>query len=258
MEFVDCIVSHLTGGGQQPNEDSSEKAAVKLAGLLRWKRKREEDDSTDVTNADDGCADYPKSTDKNKMLRNVMNTFKTKGKAPSEFVLELLEQAVEQHLALPNVINVSRNKQYRASFDHKTDKEIITSHYQGNVTVVGDVHGQYHDFAQIFENEWLAGGLPSTDNQFIFNGDIVDRGPMSVEIVIVLLLAKVLCADSVHIVRGNHEIAAMNADHGFSKEVTEKYDWRMLKKFQTLFRALPFAAVIEDAVFVTHGGLGPR
>eukprot|EP00438_Fugacium_kawagutii_P035931 Skav228004 [mRNA] locus=scaffold390:474752:476699:- [translate_table: standard] len=47
------------------------------------------------------------------------------------------------------------------------------------VTVVGDLHGQLFDFDHMLS---LA-GLPSPDNQFLFNGDFVDRGPWSVEAV---------------------------------------------------------------------------
>ena len=46
------------------------------------------------------------------------------------------------------------------------------------VTVVGDLHGQLYDFDHMLS---LA-GFPSPDNQFLFNGDFVDRGPWSVEV----------------------------------------------------------------------------
>jgi len=48
----------------------------------------------------------------------------------------------------------------------------------------------------------LTGDLPSAHNQFVFNGDIVDRGPQAAEILVVLLVARLLHPDAVHILRG--------------------------------------------------------
>lgn len=46
------------------------------------------------------------------------------------------------------------------------------------LTVVGDLHGSLDDLFGIFDRV----GLPSPSNQFIFNGDFVDRGPWGVEV----------------------------------------------------------------------------
>ena len=45
------------------------------------------------------------------------------------------------------------------------------------VNVAGDVHGQYKDLVNIF----FLKGDPSPDNIYLFNGDIVDRGPDSLQ-----------------------------------------------------------------------------
>lgn len=88
---------------------------------------------------------------------------------------------------------------------------------------------------------------------------MVDRGDMSVEIVVLLALISVLSPGSVHMLKGNHEASRhLTESHGFSSEVNRKYPACSALKiaFFQLFAALPVAAVIDEAVFVVHGGLG--
>ena len=54
----------------------------------------------------------------------------------------------------------------------------------------GDVHGQYYDLLNI----WELNGQPSTSNRYLFNGDFVDRGSFSVEVILALLAFKVCAA----------------------------------------------------------------
>lgn len=55
------------------------------------------------------------------------------------------------------------------------------------ITVCGDVHGQYYDLLNIFK----LNGIPSEENAYLFNGDFVDRGSWSVEIILTLLMWKI-------------------------------------------------------------------
>lgn len=122
------------------------------------------------------------------------------------------------------------------------------------VTVVGDLHGQLWDFHHMLG---LA-GYPSPDNSFVFNGDFVDRGPWSVEVMFSLLAFKLWHPKNVFLNRGNHESEMANTFYGFFGELEVKYEKKMTGLFAELFRATPLCHVINGEVFVVHGGIpGP-
>lgn len=54
--------------------------------------------------------------------------------------------------------------------------------------VVGDLHGQLPDLLTI----WKLNGLPAPNNVYLFNGDVVDRGPNGCECLFALLAFKAL------------------------------------------------------------------
>jgi len=125
------------------------------------------------------------------------------------------------------------------------------------VVVVGDLHGQYHDLLRIFE---LA-GMPGDDNPYLFNGDFVDRGSNSLEVILALLALKLRFPKAVRLNRGNHEAVKLNLLYGFAQELYNRYGpegERLFNAFSEAFRWLPLAHVVNSEVFVVHGGLpGP-
>ena len=127
----------------------------------------------------------------------------------------------------------------------------ITIPEDGHFTVCGDTHGQFYDLMNIFE----LNGRPSPTNPYLFNGDFVDRGSFSLEVVVTLLAYKVACPESVYLTRGNHESRNMNRMYGFEGEVKHKYDTMVMSMFTEVFRWIPLCATLNDKVFVVHGGL---
>ncbi|KAG1468455.1 hypothetical protein G6F56_003821 [Rhizopus delemar] len=124
----------------------------------------------------------------------------------------------------------------------------------GHMTVCGDVHGQFYDFINIFEMN----GYPDEKHTYLFNGDFVDRGSFSVEVILTLFAYKCLYPNNLYLARGNHETDNMNKVYGFEGEVKAKFSEMMFKLFSETFNALPLAHVIGEKIFVTHGGLFSR
>ena len=121
------------------------------------------------------------------------------------------------------------------------------------VTVVGDIHGQFHDMLEMFK---LGGHAPDTN--YLFLGDYVDRGYYSVETVTLVVALKVRYPDRVTIIRGNHESRQITQVYGFYDECLRKYGgadaWRYITD---AFDHLPLAATVENEIFCPHGGLSP-
>ncbi|KAF5404420.1 Serine/threonine-protein phosphatase [Paragonimus heterotremus] len=115
----------------------------------------------------------------------------------------------------------------------------------------------------------LQNGLPSRKNCFIFNGDFVDRGYKSVEVLTVILAAFLVYPKYVIVNRGNHEDTAVNQQFGFKKELSWKYrastqkhafyndESSITQLCSNVFRQMPVACIVNGIVFVCHGGIFP-
>ncbi|KAL5720314.1 protein-serine/threonine phosphatase [Ranunculus cassubicifolius] len=155
------------------------------------------------------------------------------------------------------------------------------------VTICGDIHGQFHDLAELFR---IGGKCPDTN--YLFMGDYVDRGYYSVETVTLLVALKVRYHQRITILRGNHEsrqvyfstilvvlsIYVINQIlhftiiyypinlsclqitqvYGFYDECLRKYgNANVWKIFTDLFDYFPLTALVESEIFCLHGGLSP-
>uniref|UniRef100_A0A3B3ZCN1 Serine/threonine-protein phosphatase n=1 Tax=Periophthalmus magnuspinnatus TaxID=409849 RepID=A0A3B3ZCN1_9GOBI len=122
------------------------------------------------------------------------------------------------------------------------------------VTFCRDLHGNLEDLLLIFYKN----GLPSSDRPYVFNGDFVDRGKSSLEIMLILFGFLLVYPKDVHLNRGNHEDHMVNLRYGFTKEVLGKYKVhgkKILKLMHKIFSWLPLATVIDHKVLIVHGGI---
>merc|ERR1712232_1510610 len=58
--------------------------------------------------------------------------------------------------------------------------------------------------------------------------------------------------------RGNHECSAISRMYGFHDECRKRYSLAVWRQINRAFRGLPLAAIVEENIFCTHGGLSPE
>ena len=124
-------------------------------------------------------------------------------------------------------------------------------------TLCGDIHGQFPDLLELFD---VAGQItPSSDNHYVFMGDLVDRGANSIETLSMLLLLKVRYPNKITLIRGNHESRQVTMIYGFYDECKKKFGSADVWKACTeAFDCFPLAALIDGKSFAVHGGLSPE
>jgi serine/threonine-protein phosphatase 5 len=94
-------------------------------------------------------------------VQQVLEEFKMQRKIHKRFVTQILLEAKKVLVNHKNLVEIN-----------------VTS--ENELTVCGDVHGQYYDLLNI----WQLNGIPSEKNMYLFNGDFVDRGSFSAEVII--------------------------------------------------------------------------
>lgn len=129
---------------------------------------------------------------------------------------------------------------------YQLDKEPSLVEYevpQGQtIDVVGDTHGQFYDFVHLM----TLTGPPSPEHAVLYNGDFVDRGSWSIEVVLTILAYKWLYPTQALVNRGNHEVADLNKMYGFEGECKAKYGGPLtFNLFSELFTCLPLATLIS-------------
>uniref|UniRef100_A0A672M1Y7 Serine/threonine-protein phosphatase with EF-hands n=1 Tax=Sinocyclocheilus grahami TaxID=75366 RepID=A0A672M1Y7_SINGR len=138
---------------------------------------------------------------------DLVEAFKNKQQLHSRYVLQLLLETWKLLRVLPNINRVS------------------TCHSK-EITICGDLHGQLEDLLLIFYKN----GMPSLEKPYVFNGDYVDRGKDSMEILLILFAFLLVFPGDLH-------------------------GKRILKLLQKIFSWLPLVTVIDQRVLIVHGGI---
>jgi diadenosine tetraphosphatase ApaH/serine/threonine PP2A family protein phosphatase len=173
-------------------------------------------------------------------IKNIITIFENGGKITEDSIKYILRKVLKKLEKAPNITHITID-----------DSSIIN--------VVGDLHGNLADLLHVFENC----GLPREDNKYLFNGDFIDRGNHSFEVIILLFSCYIAYnkTGSENILfalnRGNHEDGFLNRSYySFQKEILSKgYSVLIYKMFNHVFQFLPLFSVINKSVFIVHGGL---
>eukprot|EP01059_Diplonema_ambulator_P002969 TRINITY_DN1260_c1_g1_i1.p1 TRINITY_DN1260_c1_g1~~TRINITY_DN1260_c1_g1_i1.p1 ORF type:complete len:1023 (+),score=167.65 TRINITY_DN1260_c1_g1_i1:50-3070(+) len=192
----------------------------------------ESEDERLSSDDEDTAPNAPAPLQPSRLLLHLKALFQGTRPSDPDEVLSIVTHSRKKLAKLPNVANI-----------------VIPPN--GQLTIVGDIHGQLEDLIIVLNGL----GTPSELNQVIFNGDVVDRGRHSIECLLVILILVLLHPGCVHFNRGNHEDERVNAKYGFDQECTvEKYNLKIFKAIQKLFKSLPLLTVARQ-VAITHGGL---
>ena len=132
------------------------------------------------------------------------------------------------------------------------------------VKIFGNINGQYNDLMRYFSlfgrPSELRGDIESLD--YLFLGNIVNRGAFSLETFCLLIALKVKYNANFHILRGSQEDIELCKLYGLAEECKDKLNENIndknsiYKKICDLFDYLPLAAIINNQIICVHSGIG--
>ncbi|KAG5648620.1 hypothetical protein DXG03_003231 [Asterophora parasitica] len=155
-------------------------------------------------------------------IKAMIEWFKEGKMLPKRYVWEIVLGAHEQFANTDSLINVDL-------------KDGVTC------DVIGDVHGQFYDMLHLFSLT----GEPNEKHYLLMNGDLVDRGSWSIEVILTAFAYKWLYPNYMFINRGNHETKDMNRTYGFEGEAKHKHGEMSYKLFAHVFTTLPLATLVS-------------
>jgi len=115
------------------------------------------------------------------VVNGFMLAFRYKKKLTRRAVIAVLKKVYRILIIKPNINYVELNDDDR-------------------ITVIGDLHGHLGDLIHILDHV----GTPSASNRLVFNGDFVDRGTESVEVItLIFALLAAYGPDIIYLNRGD-------------------------------------------------------
>ncbi|OWR46920.1 phosphatase-7 [Danaus plexippus plexippus] len=226
--FFNALLSHMRETSGRPSSERTSRTASVMEQI--FSEESDEGGGVDETAPPKNCREpdieFPLQR---KDIDLLIEAFRKKK------VTQILKEASQMLKRLPNI-------------------NVATTSISSQITICGDLHGKLDDLLVIFHKN----GLPSPENPYIFNGDFVDRGKKGLEVLLLLLACMLTFPGGVYLNRGNHEDLIMNTRYGFIREVHQKYRHnaeRLLKLIENVYRWLPLGTIINNRVFVVHGGI---
>jgi serine/threonine-protein phosphatase 5 len=159
-----------------------------------------------------------------------------------------LFQNKDYKLSLPEIYFIFR--EYIAKRSAKTPLGIIRLNKDQKLVVIGDTHG----YPEMAINIIKINGFPSDNLLYLFNGDMVDRGPQSTNNLIMILALALTFPDKVYINRGNHEDFSQNLLRLLSEIPNDDSGEVYINLLNDTYVTFHYACLVND-VFITHGGI---
>lgn len=128
------------------------------------------------------------------------------------------------------------------------------------IVTIGDIHGDLATVQQILAKEQffedMASGSPKI--QLVFQGDLVDRGPKSVEVMTAIMKLKTLYKDRVHIIAADHDTTSPNVlPHDFPDKLKNSFgsdSEEIYQLYNQVFGNMAKMVVTGNGIVVVHGG----
>ena len=156
------------------------------------------------------------------------------GRISKECLLELITRAKLALASEPNLLRID-----------------------GEVTIVGDIHGQFYDLIWMLQKSKARAVGQDSQQKILFLGDYVDRGLYGIEVMAYLFALKIHSPSEVFLLRGNHETREMTTFYNFRDQCLKAYDMDVYESFSEAFEALPVGAVVNRTFLSVHGGISP-
>lgn len=164
--------------------------------------------------------------------------------------------------SLESAIEIMHTERKTGLIGGKIKESFVELSIPKKLAIVGDLHGDLTSLRSILNGIRFEAFLGDPNNKLIFLGDYVDRGVNSVGIIFVVTRLKMKFPDSVILMRGNHEapIEFPFSSHDLPVEVVRRYGYEKGKlvyngKILPLFRLLTLATMIDESLFLVHGGV---
>ena len=183
---------------------------------------------------------------------------------------------LNNHIINNIIINYTNN--IKNKFYNLIVEKIKIENSNSKIFMIGDLHSSLHSFLDFLKNirdhfeverivENSTGkhelkSLKLKKNVYIyFLGDLLDRGPYSIEIFYLFMKLKLANMNQVFLTRGNHEDFSIYETHGFYEEITNQFPKNSLnitKKINLLLNHIPsliFLNFNSELYHLCHGAI---
>jgi hypothetical protein len=115
------------------------------------------------------------------------------------------------------------NKNYRFI------QKVNINNKNAKIIIIGDFHSSFHSLYEILKNtrdHFIGDTMKLNENSYIFFlGDIIDRGPYSIELLYFIFILKIINFDKIFIIAGNHEDREQYTRYGFTNELEKQFNY---------------------------------